>query len=95
MEVVLKALMDQGLNTVLVIGVAFLIWQQRAVLEQLRTLNGKVFKHAEDIAWLREQADIHRGQPSDQKRRSALNYAATAMLQRKRPGRPNAGEVRG
>lgn len=53
---------------------------------------GQARARAEDIAWLREQADLHRGEPSDQKRRAALNHAATAMLQRKQPGRPNAGE---
>lgn len=53
---------------------------------------GQARAHAEDIAWLRKQADLHRGGPSDQRRRGALNHAATAILQRKPPSRPNAGE---
>lgn len=43
---------------------------------------------AEAIDFLRAQADVHRGEVGDQRRRAALNAAATALLQGKAVGRP-------
>lgn len=48
---------------------------------------GEARAKADAIRFLREQADQHHGQVGDQRRRSALNYAATLMEQGQPVGR--------
>lgn len=49
---------------------------------------GRADQKAADVAFLYEQADIHRGRPSDAKRRGAIHYAADQIRDGHGVGRP-------
>lgn len=50
---------------------------------------GQARARRQDIEFLRAQAELHHGEVGDQRRRAALNHAATQLLQGKPPSRPN------
>ena len=49
---------------------------------------GEARARREDIAFLKAQAELHRGEVGDQRRRAALNVAAALLEQGKGAGRP-------
>lgn len=49
---------------------------------------GRQQGRTEAISFLRAQADVHHGKVGDQRRRAALNVAATKLEQGKPVGRP-------
>lgn len=48
---------------------------------------GRQQERADIVAFLYAQADLHQGQPSDQKRRGALHHAADRIRDGREPGR--------
>lgn len=49
---------------------------------------GRADQRAADVAFLYDQAEIHRGRPSDAKRRGALHHAADRLRDGHGVGRP-------
>lgn len=49
---------------------------------------GRARERARNIQFLKAQADVHHGEVGDQRRRAALNVAATKLEQGKPVGRP-------